>query len=182
MSAHPNQTSQSGETPTFYAELPGDTHFYPTNNPLPGEEVVYYAELPGDTPALAHVKPNQPGQYPSSLSCNGPPQRTQSADVLAGSSLSNASMDGKSSTWTSSKTSMGLSRKLYEWGVKASVPINKLTNKLGSEAFWPSTMDKECDKAARILKSFCSWFTAFSSQKFVWHIEANEILTVYSHL
>lgn len=36
------------------------------------------------------------------------------------------------------------------------MPINKVTNKLGSEAFWPSTMDIECDKAARILKSFCS--------------------------
>ncbi|OTB02552.1 hypothetical protein M426DRAFT_322489 [Hypoxylon sp. CI-4A] len=49
----------------------------------------------------------------------------------------------------------GFGRKLYEWGIKAGVPINKITNKLGSEAFWPTSMDKECDKAARILKSFC---------------------------
>ncbi|KAK5113983.1 hypothetical protein LTR62_003106 [Meristemomyces frigidus] len=34
-------------------------------------------------------------------------------------------------------------------------PVNKLTNKLGSEAFWPTTLDLESDKAARILKSFC---------------------------
>lgn len=34
-------------------------------------------------------------------------------------------------------------------------PINRLSNKLGSEAFWPTTLDKESDKAARILKSFC---------------------------
>ncbi|CAK3765091.1 Hypothetical predicted protein [Lecanosticta acicola] len=34
-------------------------------------------------------------------------------------------------------------------------PVNKLSNKLGSEAFWPTTLDKESDKAARILKSFC---------------------------
>lgn len=46
--------------------------------------------------------------------------------------------------------------RLYQWSTKAGVPINKITNKLGSEAFWPSTMDIECDKAARILKSFCS--------------------------
>ncbi|KAK3685345.1 hypothetical protein B0T22DRAFT_409646 [Podospora appendiculata] len=45
--------------------------------------------------------------------------------------------------------------RLHQWSVKAGVPINKVTNKLGSEAFWPSTMDLECDKAARILKSFC---------------------------
>ncbi|KAI9649172.1 hypothetical protein NHQ30_001739 [Ciborinia camelliae] len=34
-------------------------------------------------------------------------------------------------------------------------PVNKLTNKIGSEAFWPTGMEKECEKAARILKSFC---------------------------
>jgi lipid-binding SYLF domain-containing protein len=38
--------------------------------------------------------------------------------------------------------------------VKAGKPINKLTNKLGSEAFWPSTLEEECNKCARILKSF----------------------------
>ncbi|KAK4551524.1 hypothetical protein LTR86_011131 [Recurvomyces mirabilis] len=38
---------------------------------------------------------------------------------------------------------------------KVGAPVNKLTNKLGSEAFWPTTLDKESDKAARILKSFC---------------------------
>ncbi|XXG99577.1 ligase of succinyl-coa [Hypoxylon texense] len=54
-----------------------------------------------------------------------------------------------------SSSKSGFGRKLYEWGVKAGVPINKLTNKLGSEAFWPTSLDKECDKAARILKSFC---------------------------
>ena len=35
-------------------------------------------------------------------------------------------------------------------------PVNKLSNKLGAEAFWPTTLDKESDKAARILRSFCS--------------------------
>lgn len=39
---------------------------------------------------------------------------------------------------------------------KLGAPVNKLSNKLGSEAFWPTTMDKESDKAARILRSFCS--------------------------
>ena len=39
---------------------------------------------------------------------------------------------------------------------KLGAPVNKLTNKLGSEAFWPTTLDKESDKAARILKTFCT--------------------------
>jgi len=38
---------------------------------------------------------------------------------------------------------------------KLGAPVNKLTNKIGSEAFWPTTLDHESDKAARILKSFC---------------------------
>lgn len=41
-------------------------------------------------------------------------------------------------------------------GSKAAAPFNMLANKLGSETFLPSTMDKEVEKAARILKSFCS--------------------------
>ncbi|KAI1637578.1 hypothetical protein F4809DRAFT_317037 [Biscogniauxia mediterranea] len=55
----------------------------------------------------------------------------------------------------SKKQGGGLGQKLYQWGLKAGAPINKMTNRLGSESFWPDTMDKECDKAARILKSFC---------------------------
>lgn len=39
---------------------------------------------------------------------------------------------------------------------KAAVPFNALANKMGSEAFLPTTMDKECEKAARILRGFCS--------------------------
>jgi lipid-binding SYLF domain-containing protein len=34
-------------------------------------------------------------------------------------------------------------------------PVNRLSNKLGAEAFWPMAIDKESDKAARILRSFC---------------------------
>ncbi|KAA8647639.1 hypothetical protein EYZ11_004802 [Aspergillus tanneri] len=34
-------------------------------------------------------------------------------------------------------------------------PVNRLSNRVGAEAFWPMTIDKESDKAARILRSFC---------------------------
>ncbi|KAI9812724.1 MAG: hypothetical protein M1827_004480 [Pycnora praestabilis] len=44
---------------------------------------------------------------------------------------------------------------VWKWTDKLGAPVNNLSNKLGSEAFWPTTMDKESDKAARILKSFC---------------------------
>ncbi|TGO17703.1 hypothetical protein BTUL_0015g00390 [Botrytis tulipae] len=45
--------------------------------------------------------------------------------------------------------------KTWAWADKLGAPVNRLTNKIGSEAFWPTSLDKECDKAARILKTFC---------------------------
>jgi len=45
--------------------------------------------------------------------------------------------------------------KLWGYADKLGAPVNKLTNKIGSEAFWPTSIDKEADKAARILRSFC---------------------------
>jgi hypothetical protein len=39
---------------------------------------------------------------------------------------------------------------------KIGAPANRLANSLGSQAFWPMTLDKESEKAARILKSFTS--------------------------
>jgi hypothetical protein len=41
------------------------------------------------------------------------------------------------------------------WFDKVGADVNKLSNKLGAEAFWPTSLDKESDKAARILRSFC---------------------------
>jgi len=45
--------------------------------------------------------------------------------------------------------------KLWNYADKLGAPVNKLTNKIGSEAFWPTSIDKESYKAARILRSFC---------------------------
>lgn len=46
--------------------------------------------------------------------------------------------------------------RLSGWGTKAAAPFNALANKMGSETFLPTTLDKECEKAARILRSFAS--------------------------
>jgi hypothetical protein len=37
--------------------------------------------------------------------------------------------------------------------------LNTFSNRIGSEAWWPTTLDHECEKAARILSSFVSKFT-----------------------
>lgn len=59
-------------------------------------------------------------------------------------------------SWSTTKTTskQGFD-KVYGIVDKLGAPINKITNKIGSEAFWPTTLDKESDKAARILRSFC---------------------------
>jgi hypothetical protein len=44
-------------------------------------------------------------------------------------------------------------------------PVNKLSNKLGCEAFCPMPLDQECDKTARILRSFCGMFSSLISPK-----------------
>ncbi|KAF4449912.1 LSB3-possible role in the regulation of actin cytoskeletal organization [Fusarium albosuccineum] len=46
--------------------------------------------------------------------------------------------------------------KVWGWADKLGAPVNRLSNRIGSEAFWPTTLDKESDKAARILRSFCN--------------------------
>lgn len=45
--------------------------------------------------------------------------------------------------------------KAYAVVDKLGAPVNRLSNKVGSEAFWPTSMDKECEKCARILRTFC---------------------------
>ncbi|KAF2496938.1 DUF500-domain-containing protein [Lophium mytilinum] len=71
----------------------------------------------------------------------------------------------KKAIWSKTKTGgkAGFD-KLWGWADKLGAPVNRLSNKLGSEAFWPTTLDKECDKAARILRSFCSKYSTCLSQ------------------
>ena len=50
------------------------------------------------------------------------------------------------------------------WSVfeKLGGPVNRLSNKMGCEAFCPTTLDQECDKSARILKAFCGLCAPYS--------------------
>ncbi|RAL64839.1 hypothetical protein DID88_001435 [Monilinia fructigena] len=67
-----------------------------------------------------------------------------------------ASNTAKPSAWAKTKTG-GKAAFDKGWAAfeRLGGPVNKLTNRIGSEAFWPTGMEKECEKAARILKSFC---------------------------
>ena len=51
-----------------------------------------------------------------------------------------------------------IGERFHKLSSKAGWPINKAANVVGSEGWWPSSMEKECNKAARILHSFTSKF------------------------
>ncbi|KAH7324794.1 hypothetical protein B0I35DRAFT_335752, partial [Stachybotrys elegans] len=63
-----------------------------------------------------------------------------------------AAMPSWDTTKTQSKKGFD---KVWSWFDKLGAPVNRFSNRIGSEAFWPTTLDKECNKAARILRSFC---------------------------
>ncbi|KAF5663176.1 hypothetical protein FHETE_7556 [Fusarium heterosporum] len=45
-------------------------------------------------------------------------------------------------------------QRFHKISSKVGMPLNKAAHLLGAEGWWPSTMDKECSKAARVLHSF----------------------------
>ncbi|OKL62260.1 hypothetical protein UA08_02803 [Talaromyces atroroseus] len=68
-------------------------------------------------------------------------------------------MSQRSSWKDYSKKGLGYGKKGFDKAFKTldklGAPVNRLSNRIGSEAFWPTTLDKESEKAARILRSFC---------------------------
>ncbi len=80
------------------------------------------------------ISPTSPGNSPSSPA---PPPKTPSAlEKVWGFGWANRTANA-STTGTSA----------------ASAP--SAPARYGRETYWPTTLDKECDKAARIIKSFC---------------------------
>ncbi|KAM6534364.1 hypothetical protein FALCPG4_004005 [Fusarium falciforme] len=70
------------------------------------------------------------------------------------SSAGRVSVQGQS-TAVRENRKPGFRNRLHDLSAKIAGPINGFANKLGCEAFMPTSLDKECDKAARILTSFC---------------------------
>lgn len=94
-------------------------------------------------------------------------------------SASKASAQPPANSFTNRISSNGgLASAFFGWGARApSVPndsntltVKKLAHinvaaansgRVQREAFWPATLDQECEKAARILKSFCGTSALF---------------------
>lgn len=103
---------------------------HPNENPIPDSHSELYDNPPPGPPPSAQQQQSQHTQQtphqPPPLDSDGAP---------------------KKASW---------GQRFSLLGTKAAAPFNMLANKLGSETFLPSTMDKEVEKAARILRAFCS--------------------------
>lgn len=110
---------------------------HPNETPIPDYDIPAYDPSKLEAPHFAGPSPTPTGLYDDDIP---PPHHA----------------DAKPSGW---------SQRFSEWGTKAAAPLNALANKMGSEAFLPTTMDKECEKAARILRAFCSKFIPLPKQR-----------------
>lgn len=140
----------------------------PTNTTYPADQKTHVPPIPGPS-ATSNVAPTT-AQHPDPYKhTNDTPlpdfEVPHFAPHRTDSDLYNASpprspplppRPGSSGKPDGQKHKRDWSQKLSDWGSKAAVPVNALVNKLGSEGFLPQTLDKECEKAARILRSFAS--------------------------
>ncbi|KAI0124092.1 putative SH3 domain-containing YSC84-like protein 1 [Xylariales sp. AK1849] len=153
---HPLQSHPYSPAPPSYTEQIGGQTF-----PI-DEKPPILPPRPSSSHSQSHEQYHGQGQGQGQAPYFAPPPggpemhgAGPSVDQHGGYAAAAASGPVSSDHVTDAKKKKTFGERFYDWSVKAGVPINKVTNKLGSEAFWPTSMDKECDKAARILKSFC---------------------------
>ena len=167
----------SGQNPDYYAETasiagpPAHQQYPPPPGPPPSYQE--FEAPPGAHPPQQHGQ-QQPQQYYDGLEVDNRPTLPPRPNSSQGQYFppQPSSSQGQyfpppptrvyaGAPTPSPPNEQQISAKKSSWGkrfddlmVKAGKPINKLTNKLGSEAFWPTDIDDECAKCARILKSF----------------------------
>ncbi len=126
----------------------------------PGHEGYARDQHPNETPLPEPSSPMySPADHPGPLA-----SQPSNVDIYGATPMGNTPLLGASATATTQSQSDGNAaadpswgrRRLSGWGAKAAAPIHGLAHIVGAESFLPTTMDKECEKAARILRSFCS--------------------------
>ncbi|KAK2594178.1 hypothetical protein QQS21_008117 [Conoideocrella luteorostrata] len=91
-----------------------------------------------------------------------PPAYTPSHTGLTPSSTFDANSNvnlpqhNAASASTSPQKPSSFGQKFHSFTTKAGWPLNKAANVIGAEGWWPTSLQKECSKAARILHSFTS--------------------------
>lgn len=148
----PQRPLQSNPTPSYPQQQQQYQHPPASQQQQQQQQQQYYYPPPPTAPQSQQQQQSQQYYYPPPPT--GPQQQPSPVPPASSPGKPPGSSGSGNPSHASSKPTFG--ERLHQWSVKAGVPINKLTNQLGSEAFWPSGMDKECDKAARILQSFSS--------------------------
>lgn len=149
------EKQQTGQVP---AAAPTDFYPPPPPGPPPGNNGL--AQHPNETPMQEY----RPQAYNSAQPQFAPPPSEQLYDDepepqhhhhLGHGHEHAAHSEAAPAEAQTAGAKVGWGQRLSALGQKAAVPFNTLASKLGSETFLPTTMDKECEKAARILRSFC---------------------------
>ncbi|KAM0276820.1 hypothetical protein ACHAQH_006355 [Verticillium albo-atrum] len=123
----------------------------PLPGPRPSQQGIHNEKpMPAYDPAQPHFAP-PPGQAASGNSH----QHQQQQPPAYASHTQSSAIPGVGVAADGKKPHRSWGDRLAEMGSKAAIPINALANKMGSQSFLPTTMDRECEKAAQILKSFC---------------------------
>lgn len=83
--------------------------------------------------------------------------RSRQSTSSAGSSAGSSAAVPVISSPTPPKKTPGALDKVFGWAAgrnSTSAPA-PAPARYGRETYWPTSLDKECDKAARVIKSFC---------------------------
>ncbi|KFG87305.1 DUF500 domain protein [Metarhizium anisopliae] len=95
-----------------------------------------------------------------------PPAYTPSHTGLTPSSTFDANMnapDYNTPAGPAPRKPSSFGQKFHSITTKAGWPLNKAANVIGAEGWWPTSVQKECGKAARILHSFTSMSSTFAA-------------------
>ncbi|EPE08350.1 las seventeen-binding protein [Ophiostoma piceae UAMH 11346] len=142
---------------TSGAAEPAPESFY-TQAPAYNPGAPEYANHQGYTSSQAPPVQSAAGaapEYASASSSVPPAAGSAQAQTHAATPSSSTGHASTTATATAPHRRFGFADKLSALGARAASPINQLANKMGSEGFLPDTMDKECEKAARVLQGFC---------------------------
>ncbi|KAK4145142.1 uncharacterized protein C8A04DRAFT_27144 [Dichotomopilus funicola] len=157
MSANEKQTpakpvAQQGDQPYFPPPPPGpppaqNTQPQPQSTKHPNDTPLPEYDVPAYDPAHPQFAPPA-GKFEEDL-YNATPTEEHSSFGWGHHRHGHGS-DGEGKKKTNRLSAFG-----EAFTSKVAGPVNALANKFGSEGFLPEALDKECEKAARILRGFC---------------------------
>ncbi|OAA80491.1 DUF500 domain protein [Akanthomyces lecanii RCEF 1005] len=112
--------------------------------------------LPGKTPQATEMNPKNPPTYAESVASEPSPVQPIISRQASSTSQHNIAAADQQPSQLGKKRSSRFSQHLSSVSSKVGWPLNKAANVVGAEGWWPTSVEKECDKAARILHSFTS--------------------------